>query len=91
MHVPRYPTFETRMSSGPRRSPAPAIPAGRGDGRAVTDPCPRMRAGRAGPQLLRSPGQEKDMHMHPYEMEELACQRLAGRLTPRGLQPTVNN
>jgi hypothetical protein len=31
------------------------------------------------------------MHMHPYEMEELACQRLAGRLTPRGLQPTVNN
>jgi hypothetical protein len=33
------------MSSGPRRSPAPAIPAG------------------------------KDMHMHPYEMEELPRQR----------------
>lgn len=48
MEVPRYPTRETRMSSGPRRSPAPAIPAGRGDGRAVTPPAPGCeRAGQA--------------------------------------------
>jgi len=83
MEVPRYPTFETRMSSGPRRSPAPAISAGRGDGPCCHGPLPADaggltaygRARRASPQLLRSPGREQDMHMHPYVLEELARQR----------------
>ncbi len=49
MEVPGYPTRETRMSSGPRRSPAPAIPAGRGDGRTVTDPLPADASGQGRP------------------------------------------
>ena len=73
MEVPRYPTRETRMSSGPRRSPTPAIPAGRGDGRAVTDLLPADASGQGRPaatEITRSG--EQDMHMHPYVMEELA-------------------
>ena len=70
---PCRPTRETRMSSGPRRSPAAAIPAGRGDGLCCHGPareCERTT-------ILRSDALQR-LHEHAgtpgsaYQQREIA-------------------